>query len=343
MSHARSNLRRSLRSFALLAAVIAAVGLVAAVLAQPLSVQVTTGTTTGTATDSTRKPLIFGATAHSKQEILDHEQVLGRRMSGVRVYQSWDSKLFSASETWARDTGHTLFLSVKAQRTNGEILQWRNIANAGPGSRLHNEMLAQAKQLREFGAKVYFTFNHEPEAKASARMGSPADFIAAWRRLVNVYRDHGVSNAEFVWTMTAYGFKRTDQKAARHYYPGDAYVDHIGADGYNWYKCRGKDGQWADMANVLSGHRQFGAAHPGKGLMLMEWSSVEDPAVPGRKAKWIRELTELFKRPGWEQYRAVLQWSGRSLDDNRCQFDYRSSRSATDAWRDMGNDPAFRG
>ncbi len=348
MSYARSHRSRSSRAISFLAAVIVAVGVFAAALRpqpvkepQPLpsSVLEATGRGTGTA----RAPLVFGATAHGKQEILDHEKAAGRPMAGVRVYKSWDSKLFSASEIWARDTDHTLFLSIKAQRTTGEVLRWRDIADASPGSRLHNEMLAQARQLRDFGARVYVTFNHEPEAHTSAGMGSAADFVAAWRKLVNVYRNQGVENAQFVWTMTAWGFKRTDEDAAHYYYPGDAYVDHIGADGYNWYKCRTDDGRWTEMAEILSGHRQFGAAHPDKGLMLMEWSSVEDPAVPGRKAAWFRDVTELFKQPGWEQYRAVLHFSGRSLDSDRCEFDYRTSRSATKAWRDMGSDPAFQG
>ncbi len=348
MSYARSHLSHSSRLLALLTAVSVVVSVLAAVLRpqllkEPQPPPPSLGEATGTGTGITRAPLVFGATAHSRQEILDHEKVLGQQMAGVRVYRSWDSKLFSSSEIWARDTGHTLFLSIKAQRTTGEVLKWRDIADAKPGSRLHNEMLAQARQLRGFGAKVYVTFNHEPEAHTSAGMGTAADFVAAWRKVITVYREHGVKNAEFVWTMTAWGFKRTDQNAARHYYPGDAYVDHIGADGYNWYNCRTNDGRWTEMEEILSGHRQFGVTHPGKGLMLMEWSSVEDPAVPGRKAAWFRDVTELFKQPGWEQYRAVLHFSGRSLDSSGCEFDYRSSASATNAWRDMGNDPAFQG
>lgn len=290
---------------------------------------------------SVAEPILFGAAASTKTQILAHEQVLGRKMQGIRQFRKWDSTLFGATERWARDTGHTLFTSVKAERRDGTVVRWRDIANAAPGSRLHNDMLSQARQLKDFGAKVYFIFNHEPEV-TSWKMGSSADFIAAWRKLVTLYRSAGVTNVEYVWTMTAWGFKRKDADNARYYYPGDAYVDHIAADPYNWYRCRRSTGTWGDMANILEGHRQFGLQHPTKGLMLMEWGSAEDGASPGRKAQWIRDLITLFQKPAYAQYNAVLQWGGRS--DNiagRCNFDYLSSSSATQAWRDMGNHPAF--
>jgi hypothetical protein len=52
----------------------------------------------------------------------------------------------------------------------------------------------------------------------------------------------------------------------------------------------------------------------------------------------------LFQRPEYAQYKAVLQWGGRSDKiAGRCNFDYLSSSSATQAWRDMGNHPAFLG
>ena len=37
-------------------------------------------------------------------------------------------------------------------------------------------------------------------------MGRPSDFVAAWRRLVGIYRAAGVRNARYVWTMTGGSF-----------------------------------------------------------------------------------------------------------------------------------------
>jgi len=286
---------------------------------------------------SSMTPIIFGAAAANKSEIQDHERVLGRRLQGVRVYKDWNSTLFGPDQIWARDTSHILFLSIKSKK-GSTIIPWRDIANAQTGSQLHSEMLGHARQITQFRAPVFITFNHEPEAGDSSRMGTGADFIAAWRKLISTYRQAGVTNAQYTWNMTAWGFARTDAKAATNYYPGDAYVDHIAADAYNWYACRGTD--WRSLASIIEAHRRFGQQHPTKGLMLYEWSSTEDPGKAGRKATWFREATQLFKQTGYGQYKAVLQWSGRN-NSQSCGFDYLTSASATTAWRDMGNDPAY--
>lgn len=295
---------------------------------------------------SVSTPMMFGAEGTTKPLVVSHESVLGSKLQGLRVFKKWDSKLFGKDQLWARDTGHTLFLSIKAKRNNGTYVKFADIAAAQPGSRLYADMVRQAKEIKSFGDKVYIIFNHEPEAHFSLASGNAWQFKAAWRKIVGVYRAQGVTNAEFVWTMTSWGFIRKDDRNARYYYPGDAYVDHIAADGYNWYKCRESSGKWIEFKEILEGHRQFGRAHPDKGLMVMEWGSTEDPAVPGRKAQWIRNATALFQQAGYEQYKAIMSWEGRhhvAVTDYPCNFDYASSSSAQTAWRDMGRHAAYSG
>jgi len=291
---------------------------------------------------SASHPLMFGAAASSRSDVEAHERVLGKRLNGLRVYKKWDGELFGRSQTWARDTGHTLFVSIRAEHANGSPVKFADISNAKPGSRLYTDMQRQARQIKAFGAKVYIAFNHEPEARASWGMGNGPQFVAAWRKLVSVYRAEGVTNAEYVFAGTAYGFVRKDDRRVALYYPGDAWVDHIAADGYNWYRCRQNTVGWTDLARVIEGQRQFGLQHPDEGLMLWEFGSAEDRGQPGRKAQWLRNVTQLFQQPGWGQYNTVLTWEGRNYEaGDKCGFDYTSSSSAKQAWVDMGHNPAF--
>ena len=39
-----------------------------------------------------------------------------RHIEGIRDYKPWDGVLFGSQPTWMRDTGHTLFMSIKAER-----------------------------------------------------------------------------------------------------------------------------------------------------------------------------------------------------------------------------------
>ncbi len=302
-----------------------------------------TGAAAPASAASASSPMMFGAAASTKDAVIEHETVLGSRLNGMRVYKNWDDTLFPSGLTWARDTGHTLFTSIRTRRADGSPVQWADIANAKPGSPLYADMQAQAQQVKAFGATVYVAFNHEPEAAGAWGFGSGADFAAAFRTFVSVWRAQGVTNARFVFAATAYGFVRKDSHNVKNYYPGDDVVDFIAADGYNWYRCASPNGKWRELASVIEGQRQFGLLHPSKGLMLYEFGSAEDPADPTHKAQWLRNATALFQQPGYGQYKAALTWEGRSFTGGgpSCGFDYLSTPASTQAWAAMAHAPSM--
>ena len=294
-----------------------------------------TGQGTSSAASPTT-PIIFGAAADSQSQVLADESVLGHQMEGVRDYKSWDSTLFGADQTWMRDTGHLIFLSIKAQRTNGSLIKFADIAAAAPGSPLYKDMQNQAAQIKAFGSLVYIIFNHEPEA--SPANGNGAQYAAAFRKFVTVMRASGVTDAKYVAAFTGWGFSRPDSGNVNNYYPGDAYIDAVGADVYNWASCRKQP--WTSMASLTAGITAWGVAHPTKALMILEWGSVEDPAQPGHKASWIKDTQALFKTPAYHQYTAILQWSGLNTG-SACSFFYTTSSTAQAAWKAMGDDPSY--
>jgi hypothetical protein len=64
-----------------------------------------------------------------------------------------------------------------------------------------------------------------------------ADFVNAWRRVVDIFRQQGVTNVAWVWALNTplpegqdWGWDNDWQA----YYPGDAYVDWVGSDLYEW-------------------------------------------------------------------------------------------------------------
>lgn len=75
------------------------------------------------------------------------------------------------------------------------------------------------------------------------------------------------------------------------YYPGDAYVDWIALDGYNWGDQSGNgDGRWLSFTQMFGAQlNDLARLHPTKPQMIPEIASVEDPADPNRKAAWIRD------------------------------------------------------
>ena len=244
-------------------------------------------------------------------------------MRAIRLYATWNDAWPDAASLRARARGTAVLLSVKAERRGGFVF-YRSIASAKPGTPRYAEIVRWADRIRTFDATLYFTFNHEPEARASDRSGSAAEYVAAWRRVHAIFRARGVRNARFLFIATAYGYSRQDERRASRFYPGSAYVDDVGVDGYNWYTCRstGEMTPWRSLGQVLDASLRFAAAHH-KRLIVAEFGSAEDPATPGRKAQWFRDAQALFKTTAWQRVGAVLAYFSRSAHNFAVQHAVR--------------------
>jgi Glycosyl hydrolase family 26 len=283
--------------------------------------------------------VLFGARPEpgTQQGTTALEGKIGRRLATVRVYYNWDSPFPDTDVNWFNANGYTLLLSVKSERRNHTFVQWRDIANAQPGSTLYNDIVRWAGRVKALGNHVYFTFNHEPETSLNSS-GTGADFIAAWRKVVTVFRQQGVANADYLWIMTAFSFKAKDRRRAVDWYPGDAYLDYIGADAYNWYTCRpGTNNPWNSLEQLVNPMRLFGQGKAIKGIFIPEWASTEDPAQPNRKAQWITDARALFKKPGWESFKGILYYNKSSKFPN-CRWFVDSSPASLAAFTGMAND-----
>jgi len=295
-------------------------------------------TTVADSVVSPHEPLIFGTAAPTKANLLEQEAIAGRHIAAVRIYRSWGEQLFGPDQVWERDTYHTLFVSIKPRRPDGTVVSWADIAAAQPGEPLYTDMQDMASQITAFGARVFVTLSHEPEASGTT-YGTGPQFAAAFRAFVTVLRTEHVPNASPVAIFTGYGFKRQDGENVDNYYPGDQYVTAVGVDLYNWADCRSK--QWLPLSQILEPAREWGLLHPSVPLLLTEWGSVEDPSNPDAKAQWITDSAKLLESPGWEQFAGLFAWGALRTDSTDCPFGYDTSPQAEAAWAAVGQDPLF--
>lgn len=198
-----------------------------------------------------------------------------------KIYFGVDGTLSSAANgmnvarhIYGQVGGNVPMARVVTMGTSG--MSYAEIANAQQGSSTYNNIVRWADTIKSRGSLTFFGFAHEPESKTQARFGSAAQYIAAYRHVTDIIRSRGVSNVRFVWQMTAFGFRRQDSQAAINYYPGDAYVDDIGADPYNWGACGSGGGQWVQLATVTDPVLAFARAHD-KLVMLTEFASQSGP------------------------------------------------------------------
>ena len=298
--------------------------------------------------------ILFGAAPPSNgtniQSLNRFEDQLGEDLDLVRVFMRWDeSGRGRAYHQEILGGGRTMLISVRAKRMNGTKLSWSSIANAKPGSQVHNEIVKWADYLKTLDRdRVWFVFNHEPEIGENQSQGSPESYRAAFRKVHQVFDQRGAGDLRFGLIMSNYAYelqqnKPSDRRAAAKWYPGDDVVDLIGSDPYDWSNCRADNATVnRPMGQMLGYFRTFGAAHPGKGLVLGEWASTKN-RNSGTQADFIDGTRELLKRSEWSQMVGISYFAPNDPAFPNCIWDPRGSSASMDALRTMARDPRFNG
>jgi mannan endo-1,4-beta-mannosidase len=100
-----------------------------------------------------------------------------------------------------------------------------------------------AEAVRSFGHKVILGFGHEMNGSwySWGYQHTPAAvFVAAWRHIVDVFREQGVHNVTWMWTINVIHpgsgqVSSAEIPSPARWWPGSSYVTWVGIDGY-YYK-----------------------------------------------------------------------------------------------------------
>lgn len=90
-----------------------------------------------------------------------------------------------------------------------------------------------AASVRKTNVPVAISFGHEMNGNWYAwgrDKTTPADFVAAWRHIHDLFQNEGATNVIWVWTPNV--ITPMPDVGLKQYYPGDAYVDWAGMIGY---------------------------------------------------------------------------------------------------------------
>jgi hypothetical protein len=118
-----------------------------------------------------------------------------------------------------------------------------------------------------------------------ANTNKVSDFVAAWRHVHDIFTSVGATNATWVWCPSVDNYHKYANLAAL--YPGRAYVDWTGLDGYNFGDLHGPGG-WRSFRRVFSGtYKTIREIAPHKPMIIAETASAE---TGGDKAVWITNM-----------------------------------------------------
>jgi len=184
-----------------------------------------------------------------------------------------------------------------------------------------------ARDIKALHKKIFVRLAYEmDQPRGHPRyIGTPSEFVPAWRHVVRIFHRVGAKNARFVWCAIAANFKTGHAQA---YYPGDRFVNWIAADGYNWYPAKPK---WAGYRSIFSSFYHWAKRH-GKPLMIAETGSMEDPHAAGRKAHWLMRARKGVHAHG--HIKAVVYFD--SVSPKGYDFRVQTSGSSLKAFRRWG-------
>jgi hypothetical protein len=188
-----------------------------------------------------------------------------------------------------------------------------------------SQVRLQAQALRALGDPVLLRFTWEMDLPQ--RGYSPTTFKDAWRRVRSIFREEGADNVAFVFCPTWLAYV-TGQVSS--YWPGDSYVDWVGADGY-----ARPTNTHAPLTELFSAFYDFGIRH-GHPMIICE-AGVND--TDGQvQANWLRQARVDLKL-AFPLVRAFVYFDSRG--DGETDWVLTGNPQTEAAWRQLAHDPHF--
>jgi hypothetical protein len=284
-----------------------------------------------------QRGLLFGAyvnpdnvwrgNADASAKVEAFESLLGRSLAIDVHYYEWTDAFPSGLEEW--DIAHGRI----------PLVSWHGTTLDAINSGDYDVMIKQrALDLKRLGAPVFLRWGWEmngdwyPHAGALNMPNGPARFVAAWRRIYRIFSSVGATNVVWVWCPNATSVPGGAWNSWRDYYPGDAYVDWVGIDGYNWGVTR-PESKWQTLSQIIGPiYRDYALRKP---IMVAETASAE---AGGDKSGWIRSIGPTLTR----DFPAVKAFVWFEVDK---ETDWRaeSSVAALRAFRSLVRTAYFKG
>lgn len=250
---------------------------------------------------ATQKPLRWGfyESSFDVQKILALEQRLGKTPDMIATFVHWgnENKFPAHLSAAAKNRGKTLVIFWEAtDYTDGTANQPKFSSDAILRGDFDAYIQSFAADAKAYGGPVvlipFAEMNGDWFPWAGTKNGnSPEKVVLAYRRIHDMFA--GVENVKFGFAPNNDSIPNTPENSLDKYYPGDAYVDIVGVDGFNFGNpWQTFDELFAAPLVVLSNYN--------KPIYIFSFAS----AAGENKAAWITDTftKDILKYPkveGW--------------------------------------------
>jgi hypothetical protein len=230
-------------------------------------------------------------------------------------------------------------------RGNIPAIDWANYgsttdADIAAGKYDASIVIPKAQAIKNFGHPVFLLFDEEMNGSwygysPGQNGNTSASFVAMWQHIHDVFAAQGVTNVTWAWVPNVdIDGTLTSMSSV---YPGDAYVDWTGLNGYNWGTPQGN--VWMSFDTVFSrSYNNVLSIAPSKPMMIGEVASEE---IGGSKSAWIADM--FSKLPTNYSHIKALLWFNWYINEknNNWSWEMESSSSSQQAFSQGISSPYY--
>ncbi len=279
---------------------------------------------------------LLGAFIGSPATVASREALLGRKLAIVHNFFGWADDWVARARSDAA-TGRVPLITWIPNGPTGVGISLDDIINGLQDAYI----TTRAQAAKAVGQKFFLRWGHEMNgnwtnwnaSKYGSNAAGAAKFAQAWQHIHNIFTSVGATNVLWVFCPNVNSVPVAPWNTWQSYYPGDAYVDWVAYDGYNFGTGSGGSG-WTSFAAIANGIYS-GLAATGKPIMIAEMSSSESG---GDKAAWISAMLPALKG-SFPAIRAIVWFDAACGGGFTWCID--SSPQASAAFVSMALDPYF--
>jgi hypothetical protein len=262
----------------------------------------------------TGAPIYWGATIGNQfsgtpapwdmSAVTKFQELTGKSMSLVHFFQPWSNcsggNCSFYSFPWTplenvRQNGSIPVVSWDSETIPSNVSEPDYQLSDIIAGRYDSYIREWAGKAKQWGHPFFLRFDWEMNGNwfpwsEGVNGNKSGEFVAAWRHVHDVFTAVGATNATWVWCPNVNWYGSFENfKGVSGQYPGDAYVDWTGLDGYNWGTNPSRSGQWQTFNQLYRSSYRYltETVAPNKPLMIGEVASSE---YGGSKATWIKEM-----------------------------------------------------
>lgn len=193
---------------------------------------------------------------------------------------------------------------------------------------------ARGAEMAAAGVPIMVRWGHEFNGNwypwgIANNSSNPALYVSAYRRVHDLVVAAGATNVQWVWCFNNSPTPNASYNDPAQSYPGDAYVDWAGIDGYNWGLGPSWDpggNHWTSFDSMFaSAYAQARTIAPRRPVMIGEVASSEDG---GSKAQWLNDVSTVLQSGRYPDLKLLVYfdqdkeelWSGTSSATAKTAF-----------------------